>query len=177
MRKRVFEPLGMDDTRADADVGTSPGQATYYFPRFAADTRYGPQETDEEDFSCFAGAAAFVSTPSDLVRFGLAIGRGTLLAPATVRQLQAVQRLSTEQETGSGLGWHVETLALAGAPAQEVGHDGELRGGTVASFMTFPERGLGVAVIANISHADTRTLAIEIADVFARQEGESGGRP
>jgi CubicO group peptidase (beta-lactamase class C family) len=88
MRRHVFEPLGLGDTKADAGTGPTPDLAIYYFPRFAADPRYGPQEPGEEDFSCFAGASAFVSTPSDLVRFGMAINRGELLQPATVQVLQ-----------------------------------------------------------------------------------------
>ena len=40
-------------------------------------------------------------------------------------------------------------------------------GGTVASFMTFPEHGIVVAVTSNISYADTPTLALKIAQAFA----------
>ena len=74
------------DDRHDTRLSMEPiqHQATFYFPRFAADTRYGPELAREGDYSCFAGAAAFLSTPSDLVRFGMAVGRGKLLQPATV---------------------------------------------------------------------------------------------
>lgn len=48
---------------------------------------------------------AFFSTPSDLVRFGLAINGGTLLQPSTVRSLQTSQQLTSGQATGHGLGW------------------------------------------------------------------------
>jgi len=37
MRKQVFEPLGMDDTRADSTTEAIANRATPYFPRFAAD--------------------------------------------------------------------------------------------------------------------------------------------
>lgn len=172
MRTRVFEPLGMDDTRPDAAVGTGPDQATYYFPRFAADPRYGPQEPDDEDFSCFAGAGAFVSTPSDLVRFGLAIQRGGLLQPSTVRLLQAPQRLPSGQETGYGLGWALRTVSLGGEDTRAVGADGMLRGGSVMSSLTLPDRGIVVAVTSNTSFANTRDVALRIAEAFA---GEGRG--
>jgi CubicO group peptidase (beta-lactamase class C family) len=42
MRKQIFEPLGMDDTRADSATDAIPDRVTSYFPRFAADPRYGP---------------------------------------------------------------------------------------------------------------------------------------
>ena len=168
MRKRIFEPLGMDDTSADAEP--VPDRAIYYFPRFAADPRYGPQEPTEVDYSCFAGSSAFLSTPSDLVRFGMAITSGRLLQPATVQLLQTPQRLASGQETGYGLGWDLETVALAGEHTRLVGHDGELRDGMVASFMTFPEHGIVVAVTTNISFAHTFPLAVGIAQAFVEQE-------
>ena len=69
MRKQIFEPLGMDDTMADSATEPIPDRATSYFPRFAADPRYGPDPMREVDYSCYAGASVFLSTPSDLVRF------------------------------------------------------------------------------------------------------------
>jgi CubicO group peptidase (beta-lactamase class C family) len=169
MRRQVFEPLGMENTRADSATGSIPNQATYYFPRFAADPRYGPQPPDDVDFSCFTGASAFVSTPSDMVRFVMAINSGKLLQPATVQLLQTSQRLASGAETGYGLGWDIETVTLAGEQTRVVGYDGELRDGMVASFMTFPEHGIVVAVTSNISFAKTFPLALSIAQAFAEQ--------
>jgi CubicO group peptidase (beta-lactamase class C family) len=169
MRRQIFEPLGMNDTRADSMAEPIPDAATFYFPRFAADPRYGPQPPSEVDYSCFAGSSAFLSTPSDLVRFGMAINSGTLLQPATVQLLQTSQRLPSGQETGYGLGWDLETVTLAGEQTRVLGHDGELMGGMVASFMTFRERGIVVAVTANTSFADTASLALKIAQAFAEQ--------
>jgi serine beta-lactamase-like protein LACTB len=167
MRRQIFEPLGMDDTRADSAPEPTPGRATYYFPRFAADPRYGPQPPSEVDYSCFAGSSAFLSTPSDLVRFVMATNSGKLLQPATVQLLQTPQRLASGQETGYGLGWDLETVALAGKHARQVGYDGELRGGMVASFMTLPDHGIVVSVMSNISFADTSAVALQIAQAFA----------
>jgi hypothetical protein len=42
-----------------------------------------------------------------------------------------------------------------------------LRGGTT-SFMTFPARGLVVAVTANIANAITRDIALRLAEAFAK---------
>jgi CubicO group peptidase (beta-lactamase class C family) len=168
MRNQIFEPLGMANTRADTSTAASADRATSYFPRFAADPRYGPDLMRPLDYSCYAGASVFVSTPSDLVRFGLAINRGKLLQPATVQLLQASQRLPSGEETGYGLGWDLETAALAGEQTRMAGHDGDILGGTVASFMTFPG-GLVVAVTSNISYADTYAVGLKIAEAFAPQ--------
>lgn len=169
MRKQIFEPLGMDDTRADSATEPIAERATPYFPRFAADPRYGPDLMRPIDYSCYAGASAFLSTPSDLVRFVIAINSGKLLQPGTVQLLQTSQRLASGQETGYGLGWDLETAALMGKETALVGHDGESLGGTVASFMTFPEYGIVVSVTSNTSYADTFSIAVKIAQAFANK--------
>jgi serine beta-lactamase-like protein LACTB len=175
MRKRIFEPLGMRDTKADSTTEPIPNRPTFYFPRFAADPRYGLHLTRQIDYSCYAGSSVFLSTPSDLVRFGMAINSGKLLQPATVQQLQTSQRLPSGEETGYGLGWDLESVALAGEQTRVVGHDGESLGGMVASLMTFPERGIVVSVTSNISYADTFAVALKIAQAFAEQ-GRSPAR-
>ena len=140
-----------------------------YFPRFAADPRYGPDPMRPLDYSCYAGSSAFLSTPSDLVRFGMAINSGKLLQPATVQLLQTPQRLPSGKETGYGLGWDLETVTLAGKETTEVGHDGDSLGGMVASLMTFREAGIVVSVTSNISYADTFGVGLKIAQMFAEQ--------
>lgn len=182
MRSQVFEPLGMRDTTVDVSIEAIPDRATFYFPRFdvIADivgrfatrepplTRYGPKPTRKGDHSCYAGAGAFLSTPSDLVRFGLAASGTRLLRPATLQLLQTPQRLASGEETGYGLGWEIEKLSLAGQPTRMAGHgsQGDFIGATTY-LMTFPERGLVVAAMANISYADTKSIALKIAQTFA----------
>ena len=169
MEKHIFEPLGMDDTVPDSAIEPIPNRATPYFPRFAADPRYGLHLMRPLNYSCYAGSSVFLSTPSDLVRFGIAVNSGKLLKPATVQLLQTPQRLPSGEETGYGLGWDLEAVELAGAQTRWVGHDGTVLGGMVASLMTFPERRIVVSVISNISYSDTETVALTIAKAFADQ--------
>jgi CubicO group peptidase (beta-lactamase class C family) len=178
MRTQVFEPLDMRDTTIDVATEAIPARAAFYWPLFglAQDTRYGPKPARVGDYSCYAGATAFLSTPSDLVRFGMGINSGTLLKPGTVQLLQTPQRLTSGEETGYGLGWELETHLLAGRPARMAGHGskGGFSGGTTY-LMTFPERGLVVVVMANISFADTKSIALNVAQAFAEQ-GRSPAR-
>jgi len=175
MRKQIFERLSMHDTQADSATEPIPDRATFYFPRFVEEPRYGLQLMRQIDYSCYAGSSVFLSTPSDLVRFAMAINNGKLLQPATVQLLQTPQRLASGEETGYGLGWDLETVTLMGKQTELVGHDGESLGGMVASFMTFPEHGIVVSVTSNISHADTFAIAVKIAEAFAEQ-GRSPAR-
>ena len=168
MAAQVFEPLGMHDTRVDPDVeARSSSRATSYFPRYAGDPRYGPDEMRPLDYSCYAGGGVFVSTPSDLVRFAQAVGGGTLVKPATVDLFQTSLRLPSGKETGYGLGWDLETVTLNGTPTRVVGHDGDILAGEVASLLVVRDRRLVVAVTANTSYADTATLARQVAEAFA----------
>ena len=173
MRTHVFEPLGMRDTTVDVATEAMPARATFYWPGFdfGTDTRYGPKLARPGDYFCYAGAAAFLSTPSDLVRFGMSINSGKLLKPGTVQQFQTAQRLTSGAETGYGLGWDVESLPLSGQPTRMTGHGSrkDFIGGTT-SLMTFSERGIVVVVMSNISHADTKSIALNIAQPFAEQK-------
>jgi CubicO group peptidase (beta-lactamase class C family) len=166
MRRLVFEPLGMNDTKADSATDAIANRTTPYFPRYSADPRYGLDITRDLDLSCYAGSSVFLSTPSDLVRFGLAIGGGKLLQPATIQVLQTSQR-TPAGETGYGLGWDLETVTLSGTPTPTAGHDGTILGGPLASLMTFRDRGLVVAVVSNTSYADTFAIASSVAQAFA----------
>jgi serine beta-lactamase-like protein LACTB len=170
MRRNIFTPLGMNDTKVESASGPNADWATSYFPKFAADPRYGPDRMRPLNLSCYAGASAFLSSPSDLVRFAMAINSGTLLKPATVQTLQTSQRLPSGEETGYGLGWDLETATIAGTPTRVIGHDGDLLGGQAVSFLTLPEFGIVIAVTANTSYADTYALAIKIAEAFATKQ-------
>lgn len=166
MRDRVFEPLAMRDTRPDAAGDGIADKATSYFPRFAADPRYGLHLTRPIDYSCYAGANVFVSTPSDLVRFGLGMADGRLLRPDTVSRLQTSQRLTTGEETGYGLGWEVRVADLGSGSVPWVGHSGTSMGGMVSSLVIVPGTGLVVAVTSNIAFADTEGMALAVARAF-----------
>ena len=176
MHKQVFAPLRMNATTADSTTAPIADRATPYFPRLAAEPRYGLHLMRPVDYSCYAGSSVFLSTPSDLVRFGMAINGGNLLQPTTVQLLQTPQRLPSGRDTGYGLGWDLENVVLAGNPTRWVGHEGKLLGGRVVSLITFPERGIAVAVMSNISYADTTTLAVRIAQAFAEHRGAPARR-
>jgi CubicO group peptidase (beta-lactamase class C family) len=104
------------------------------------------------------------------VRFGAALSGahgGKLLQPATVRKLQTPQLLASGEETEYGLGWMLETVPLAGEPTRLASHASRTLLGASTSFMTFPERGLVVAVTTNTSFSGTRSIALGIAQIFA----------
>jgi CubicO group peptidase (beta-lactamase class C family) len=141
-----------------------PDRATSYYRQFET------ERTSNVDYSCFAGAGAFLSTPSELVRFGFALTGGTFLQPATVSLLQSRQQLTSGEETDFGLGWMLESVELAGRQTPVVGHASRTIEGASTSFLTFPDRGIVVVVTANVSFADMKSIALAVASVFAGVE-------
>ena len=77
------------------------------------------------DYSCFAGAGAFLSTPSDLVRLGSAMLKPGLLTAETIKLFQTPLQLESGASTGFALGWKVDThpaCRCAGAAAASSSH-------------------------------------------------------
>ena len=172
MQKHIFDALGMNDTVPDSSTEPIPDRATSYFPRFAADPKYGPDVMRDIDLSCYSGSSIFLSTASDMVRFTLAINNGKLLQPATVQRLQTSQQLRAGEKSGYGLGWDLDEVKTSGGAVMNViGHDGDLLGGIAGTIFTVPSRGnVVVAVLSNTSYADTALLAANIAAAFGRPQ-------
>jgi len=167
MRRDVFKPLGMDRTAlegADDDADT----VSFYFPRTAMRSSLGLQTGPGADYSCFAGAGAFLSTPSDLARLGSAMLKPGLLTADTIRLFQTPLQLDSGASTGFALGWKVDTIQLAGAEARLLRHRATPTGGTV-SLSLFPDRNLVIAVTTNVSHAMVvDPFALQVAEAFVR---------
>lgn len=168
MQRQIFDALGMDNTFPEPDTDPVEDRATPYFPKFAGDPRYGNDLMRPLQYSCYAGASVFLSTPTDLVRFVLALNSGKLLQPSTVQLLQSAQRLKSGQETGYGLGWDIEDVPLSGKTTRTIGHDGDVLGGIASSLLIVPEHNVVVAVVSNTSYGDTPGIARKIAEAFAR---------
>jgi len=167
MQGEVFEPLGMDRTLVEEREGVD--DATSYTPRAILRMRLGIAEDGPPDYSCLAGAGAFLSTPTDLVRFGSAVLKPGLLKAETITTLQTPTRLLTGAPTTYALGWTVGSVQLAGGPVRMVSHRGSPRGGTV-SLLTFPDLGIAVAAAANTNVTGVNPLALQVADAFARHQ-------
>ena len=179
MKSEIFAPLGMKHTRVDPGGPLPRGHATPYFPAVGTDLRGGLKLAPEVDTTCVVAGGGFVSTPSDLVRFGLAMGSGKLLKPQTAKLLQTSNVLSTGERGEQALGWiTLEAPLVEGRPPTRMaGHGGHNVGGTT-SFMTFPEYGIVVAVSTNTTSGKpvTQSLAPQIARVFAEGMVKKGLR-
>ena len=167
MARQVFEPLAMTRT-AVAEAAGLESAHPFYAPRAMLRPGLGVEEATRPDYSCLAGAGAFLSTPSDLVRLGSAMLKPGLLKAETIAAFQTPARLSSGASSTYALGWTVSHVTLAGESVRMVSHRGSPAGGTV-TLLTFPDRGLAVAVAANTSEAKgVQAYALQVAEAFAR---------
>jgi CubicO group peptidase (beta-lactamase class C family) len=153
MTRQVFQPLGMDRTVV---------AETEELDKVAHRGRI-------PDYSCTAGAGAFLSTPTDLVRLGSAMLKPGLLRADTIAAFQTPTRLVSGARTTYALGWTVRSATFVGEPTRIVSHRGSPAGGTV-SLLTIPELGLAVAAAANVADArGVDPFALQVAEAFSRQ--------
>ncbi|HKY32489.1 MAG TPA: serine hydrolase domain-containing protein [Candidatus Polarisedimenticolia bacterium] len=197
VQREILTPLGMESTMADIASRAEPGSAHFYYPSVMLNPRHGLQDAPEVDLSCILPAGGFLSTPSDLARFGSAMMGDALLQAATVAELQTPVRLASGESTGQALGWVVRYVPAGpgASPTRIVGQGlgdavrrsflsavtlgGHVSGGT-AALATVPEHRIAIAVASNVSGAESvPLLSTRLSDVFVRlQEGrrEASGK-
>ena len=167
MTREVLTPLGMESTVIETDEGV-PDTTSFYFPRANMDPKLGVEPSSQRHNSCLFGAGAYLSTPSDLTRFGSAMLKPGLLKADTIVLLHTPFRLTSGASTDFALGWRVERVQLNGASARMVAHRATPMGST-AALLLFPDHGLVIAAAANVSYADgVAPFGVKVADAFAR---------
>jgi|SRR5262245_13271427 len=151
MRRQVFEPLQMSHTVEDRIDARAPNQSQFYdnVTPYSMDgqTRLSPRG----DLSCKLPSGGFISTAEDLARFGSAhipsLDRG-FLKSETLEMLFA-PRTRQGGVLGHGMGWMTaRDLRLRLAHF----HFGAGSGAT-SVLAIFPNRGLSIAILANLGHA------------------------
>ena len=183
MQREVYDPSEMRDTVFD-DVLRPTARRTHFYWPFGGG--HGVEDANDADNSCIQGAGGLLSTPSDVVRFGLAMLAGRLLRSETLDMLRTPLELESGESTGYGLGWFVRSAPL-GPEANTTpifGHSGTSVGG-FTSLMTLPEHGVVIAVTTNVSLAPDRvphrflaeslpSLSLRLAGIFAGIEAAAG---
>ncbi len=160
MQSRVFEPLGMLDTSADINALIVPGRVRPYV-RSEAGLLYNAPYVDN---SYKWAGGGFVSSASDLVRFGLAHLRPGFLRAETLQEWFRSQATTAGDETGYGIGWRAGT---DDAGRRVISHGGGSVGGTTILAL-YPDLKIVVVMISNLSGAGSYPVA-EVVDLFAAE--------
>jgi serine beta-lactamase-like protein LACTB, mitochondrial len=158
MRTRVFEPLHLTQTAIDDATREMPDRTSFYEKRGGV---VHPAHATDNSYKWASGG--FLSTPSDLVRFGFAVLHPTLVRPETMAMLLTPQKTKAGEDTHYGIGWGIGRTPSG---RRSFGHSGGSVGGTT-QFLIVPDAGIVVAMTANIG--DLKGLeeaARDAADVF-----------
>lgn len=163
MQERVFGPLAMKSTVPEAAEQIIPGRAEFYDRRRDGVLTNAPSE----NYSYKWAGGGFMSTANDLVLFGLGLLGGELVEPTTLPLLFASQKTSAGEETGYGMGWRPDRDWRD----RLVVHHGGSSEGARAFVLLYPEQGLAIALLANLSGASILKGEAEcIAQLFLPQE-------
>ena len=154
--------MGLERTIPDLGDQTAEERATFYDMRPFRTLR----RAHEIDMSCAMSAGGFLSTPSELVRFGYAMLDAEILQRETVDMFWTRQRLTSGAPTNYGMGWQISNTTLGDDDASTpmIGHGGSVPGGR-AALMIFPEQRMVVATMTNTS-ANVNGLARQLAGIF-----------
>ena len=106
MRRILWEPLGMSDTRMDDPYAIIPNRVRGY--RAGPDGEIIPSEF--VDISSRFAAGGTRSTVVDLLRFAEGLRDGKILSPETVDLMWTSMVTSDERETRYGMGWNVRPI-------------------------------------------------------------------
>ncbi|MGY4397572.1 D-alanyl-D-alanine carboxypeptidase [Sphingomonas sp. UYAg733] len=152
LREKLFDPMGLSDTRVDDSAEIVPGRVSGYTPS-AAGTGFANASFLSLSF---VGAAGNVrSTVTDLCRWHDRLLGGHVLQPASLAAMLAPARLTDGTLAMEGEGakrapsGHVMGLQVATSEqGRVISHTGGLMG-FVARMKSFPDRGTTVALTVN----------------------------
>jgi CubicO group peptidase (beta-lactamase class C family) len=161
----VSRPLGLVATAADLPEKIVEHRAGPY--------RRGPEGLENErpiDSSYKWPSGGYLSTASDLVRFGSAHLADGFLKPETRALLFTSQKTAGGEETGVGIGWRIDTGKTTEKTTGRrfYHHGGSIEGGR-AFLLLLPEEKVAVAILANLSRAEfAEAEALKLADLFIK---------
>lgn len=177
----VLDPLGMSETSVD-DLARIGGTRASDYVRSWSKSAVLPAPSTNSSYKRAGGGLA--STPTDLVKFGIAMLGNDLLAAET-REVMFTARTLPGGELNPrhyGLGWTIGGLMLKDeASGKErvipLWHHGGTRAGSVAILMIVPEYEIVVAAAANAvgrgGSGQITGISADIARTFIRwQEGD-----
>jgi serine beta-lactamase-like protein LACTB len=160
----VFDAIGMDQTVADYTDSIIPHRTRAYHRD--PDGRVVNAPYVDNSYKWAGGG--FLSTPSDLVRFGFAHFGEDLLSSETIAEFWTPQATNAGESTGYGVGWAV---TLDDGTVVRAGHGGGSIGGTTG-FETRPPEKAVVAIVGNMSQAPTGGLIVTLITEAFLEPGE-----
>jgi CubicO group peptidase (beta-lactamase class C family) len=152
LRKEIFLPAGMTDTRVDSDTDVIPRRASGFIANNG-----NPRNADFIDMRIPGAAGALISTTGDLLKWDQALYNEKILPASTIA------RLFQPEKNNYAYGWMIETLN----GKKTVGHGGGIDG-FVTNISRFPEDKTLIVFLCNQMDSDIPTLRGLVDIAFGR---------
>ena len=164
MQKEVFDPIGMKSTCADKNDSIILHRASFYAHNDSDQVINAPYVDNSYKWA----GGGFISTTSDLVKFGQAHLKPGYLSEESLMELITPQVLADGDTTSHGMGWFVgETNGR-----YRYGHGGGSIGG-ITDFVIFPEEELIIVVLSNSSDTRYGNVVGRIVELFLQADQDN----
>jgi len=157
MQQNVFDKAEMRNMHPDFK-DTFQEQKVVFYIKSDDKNVIGP----EVDNSYKWAGGGFIGTATDLLRFNRNVFNGTLISKSTLTELSTPQTLNNGKTTNYGMGWRA-TEDKKGR--KWIGHGGGSVGGTTM-YIAYPDHGITVVTLVNLSRASMDQLAWRVAEQF-----------
>ena len=157
MDNEVFTPLQMTQTYPDDNTLEIGNKVTFYHIQ---SDEIVPAPIVDNSYKWAGGG--FLSTATDVMRFGQIAFDGSFLDEKALEESWTVATLKDGKQTNYGIGWSNNEDKKE---RHWVGHSGGSVGGT-SMLLIYPEEKLVVVTLVNLSGARMGNLAFRIAEQF-----------
>lgn len=142
LQQSVWEPAGMSATYLEHQGDIVPNRVRQYVK---SEDSPMVRNAPFADLSIKWAGGGMIATAPDLVRFALALDAGTILPASANEQMTTPHELADGTTSAYALGWRISEDEMG----VWVAHSGGATGGTT-HLLRLPERGLAVALTANV---------------------------
>ena len=153
VRRNVFEPAGMGQTRDDDFFTVIPHRTRWYHKDKSGIVR----NAGVLDSSYKIPGGGMISSADDMARFEIAVLSDKLMKRETRNLMWTSLKDADGKSTGYGLGWGITDRFGLHLFAHTGGQQG-----TSTAFAVVPGRRAGVVVLCNLDDVDVNQLAMEI---------------
>jgi CubicO group peptidase (beta-lactamase class C family) len=158
MQQRIFDRLGMKNTRIDNPELIITNRATGYRLK---DGRliHGRQISAAAQAR---GDVGVLTTVNDMLKWFAALKDSSLLQKSSLQQMFSPGLLNDSSKTGYGFGWFLEPYRDHAL----VSHDGAFRTGFNSVMEFYPEDHVCIIILSNLHNAGVHQIAKDIVGLF-----------
>jgi CubicO group peptidase (beta-lactamase class C family) len=157
MQREIFSALDMTSTSPDKNDSIIVNRTSFY----QLDSLGNVLNAPYVDNSYKWAGGGFISTTTDLIKFGEAHLQPGFLSANTLNELTTSQVLNNGDSTGYGVGWRCWNETQL----QGFGHNGGSVGG-ITAFRIFPKEKLIIVLLSNSSETDYGDVVDRIGKIF-----------